>query len=125
MSEFPEKAAPKEGHGDPAQDLPSTIRMQPPATWERRYDPATPRAVKADWPDSHARWVRLTGPGTSKVGPLLTDEDVKDWSVTSWLVVQVAMKKLLGPLKPGRATGRVEHERGDMDVDVFAGGDVG
>ena len=109
--------------GDPAADLPFTIRIQPPATWERRYDPATPRAVKLGArTGAPGLWARVCGNPPAIVGDLVADETVADWPVQHFLEVGVAMVKTRGPLQPGRATSVTQPaERGDMDVEAFRG----
>lgn len=113
MSEFydPAEGVPL---GNPADDLPFTIRMQPPDTRERRYDPDTPRAIKLS--DGAEPWVTW---GYGNVW--LTDADVADWPLQHFLPVLCAMQKLAPSAAPAAGPTALD---GDMDVDVFRGGAV-
>lgn len=124
MSEFADRAdtsAPDLGR--PEDDPPFTIRMQPPWTWERRHDPATPRVVRVD--RGQASWAvvdlddRLRG---ELAGQLWADhDDVHDWPVQHPVMVAAVMAKL----QPERAEparhqlAEPEDGRGDMDVTAF------
>ncbi len=104
--------------GRPEDDLPFTIRMQPPYTWERRHDPATPRVVKLH-PRLLEPWavldydLRLPGPVAR-----LTDDEVRDWPIQHSVMVAAVMAKV-APQRPqeGPAADLV----GDMGVEAFKG----
>lgn len=107
---------------DPATDPLLTVRMQPPNTWERRYDGATVRVVKLD--NDAAGW-RLVGDSIRSVSELcwLTHDEVRDWPVQHPLVWGVAYNRLAGkPVPPpaGKA-GAAPELVGDMGVESFRG----
>jgi hypothetical protein len=106
--------------GNPATDRFLTVRIEPPYTWERRHDPAVRRALKIGRGDLPWTVFELGAAGPHE-DHWASDEQVADWPIQSFIEAFVAGAKLDGPLQPGRATGEQRHERGDMDVDAFAG----
>jgi hypothetical protein len=125
--------------GRPEDDLPFTIRIQPPWTWERRHDPATPRAVKFGDEGVPAinglrlTWTLITGFDPENKGRVagrdlwtsvqadrgLHDNEVRDWPIQHPVAVEAAMAKLRREKPQERPAPELV---GDMDVEAFKGG---
>ena len=106
---------------DPAADPLLTVRMQPPDTWERRYDGHTPRVVKLD--NGGLGWREVGDHTEYMASPRRTDAEVADWPVQHPLVWGVAYNRLAGKAVPppaGKADAAAELV-GDMDVESFRG----
>lgn len=100
--------------GDPAQDPPFTIRIQPPYTRERAYDPLTPRVLKLHRDDGGHPWVQVTGHGATL---FWNDDYVRSWPLQHHLVAGVAVSGYREKSEPKASTVL----EGDMDVEAFKG----
>jgi hypothetical protein len=105
---------------DPTTDPLLTVRMQPPNTWERRYDGNTPRAVKTHLA-GHPVWALVNGAVDGE--PWLFDDEVRTWPVQHPLVWGVAYDRLAGKVVPPPASAPTAELVGDMGVESFRGGE--
>lgn len=74
-----EAAGPR--YGRPEDDPVLTVRMQPPATWDRCLDLATPRAVKIAQ-SAILPWASVDPRCVAGLTPFLSDDEVRDWPLT-------------------------------------------
>lgn len=105
--------------GDPATDPPMTVRVQNGEDRAVRYSATARRAIKTDDPRLFDPWIVVAGP---PVGQWLTDDEVRTWPVVHPIVNAAAFRLAAGDGQTGH--GQQVHERGDLDVDAFKGGET-
>lgn len=105
--------------GDPADDLPLTVRVQGGQDRAVRYSADAMRAVRTTATDAYP-WVIVAGPAA--VGASLSDAEVRDWTVMPALFVSTPWAMEAARTASGQpGHGAQVHERGDLDVEAFRG----
>lgn len=108
--------------GDPALDPPMTVRVRGAEDRASRYAADAWRAVRTTRLGTRA-WLLVAGPSDEEwlIGGWLHDDEVRTWPVVHSTVNSAAFR-----LAAGHQAGHGEqvHERGDLDVDAFRGGET-